>query len=620
MTTPFPLLNSATQSWIEGRFPDAEDWSRRALVQDPWLADGWDMLSALAERDGQDDLALTRIERSVALAGPSNAHFPWRKGVMLYRQGRHREAAAAIGRSIEIDSHNALTWFDAGIAMLSDNPDMAFLCLGRSAVLSPEFGLAHQELGKMLQTVGQTEGALRRFRRALLCRPLNPDSHNDLGKICYEHKKRAEALDHFKRALILDPGHGTSVSNAGVGTEALRAYGAALGWYERAVRIAPNDAHALSSLGNCLQVMGRLTEADAWLEKAASLAPHDAKIQYAAAQQRKIRAGDPGPAAWEKLAASLPQQNLEDRCYLHFALAKAYEDLGERERAFDHLLTANAAKRALVTYDEQATRAKLTRTQQIFTPDFLQRLQGQGDPAAQPVFILGMPRSGSTLVEQILASHPDVFGAGELTDLPDMIEAWAAERGLGWPDLAATLSPQDLGVMGRRYAAAQKTRGGPARLVTDKSPGNFWMIGLIHLMLPNAKIIHTRRDPVDTCLSCFAKLFQDVAFTYDLGDLGRHWRIYQRMMAHWHEVLPKGVLFDIDYEALVADQAEQTRRLLDYCGLAWNDSVLAFHKNQRPVNTASVRQVRNPIYTDSAGRWRPAPEKLAPLLDALAAP
>jgi tetratricopeptide (TPR) repeat protein len=619
MTSPFPLINSATQSWAAGRFPEAEDWSRRALVQDPWLADGWDILSALAERDGQDELALRRIERSITLAGLNNAHYPWRKGGMLYRQGRFKEAAAAIGRSIEIEPTNAIAWFDAGVAMQPDNPEMAFLCLGRSAVLSPEFGVAHQELGKILQAIGQSEGALRRFRRALICQPFNPDSHNDLGKYCYEHKKRAEALEHFKRALILDPSHGVSVGNAGLATQALRLFDIALCWYERAVQIAPQDADSLSNLGTCLQVMGRFKEADFWLEKAAAIAPHDAKIQYAVAQHRKIRADGPEIAAWEKLAASLPEQNLEDRSHIHFALAKAYEDLGDRDRAFDHLLTANQAKRAQVIYDEEATLAKLARTREIFTAEFLQRFKDAGDPSIQPVFILGMPRSGSTLVEQILASHPDVYGAGELTDLPEMIDGWATEHGVGWPDLAAQLTAQDMNALGGHYAAAQQGRGGAALRVTDKSPGNFWMIGLIHSMLPNAKIIHTRRDPVDTCLSCFSKLFQDVAFTYDLAELGRHWRIYDQMMVHWHEVLPAGVLFDIHYEELVADQEGQTRRLLDYCGLDWNESVLAFHKNERPVNTASVLQVRNPIYTESAGRWRPAADKLAPLLEALAA-
>jgi tetratricopeptide (TPR) repeat protein len=563
---------------------------------------------------------LAQIERAENLAGPANAHFPWRKGRLLYRQGRHKEAAAAIGHSIEIDSHNPIAWFDAGVALLSDNPDAAFFCLGRSALLSPELGMPHQELGKILHKIGQTDGALRRFRRALICQPFNPDSHNDLGKFHFEHAQRADALEHFKRALILAPGHAISVSNAGIAAKSQDSFDAALRWYERAVQVAPHDAICASSLGNFFQVLGRMEEAGVWLKKAGELAPWDAKIQYAAAQGRKILPGDPELAAWETLAASLPEQNLDDRSYLHFALAKAYEDLGERDRAFDHLLTANAARRALVTYDEEATRAKLERTMRIFTPDFMRRFAGKGDPSAQPVFILGMPRSGSTLVEQILASHPDVAAAGELTDLPEMIDAWAADHGTAWPDLAQDLSDQDLGVLGGRYAAAQKARGPAALRVTDKSPGNFWMIGLIHMMLPNAKIIHTRRDAVDTCLSCYSKMFQDIAFTYDLAELGRHWRIYDRMMAHWHEILPEGVLFDIQYEDLVADQEGQSRRLLDYCGLAWNDRVLTFHEHERPVTTASVLQVRRPIYQESSGRWRPAAEKLAPLIDALAAP
>jgi len=610
-------LGNAAFLFTQGRLSEAEHNCRLARIDAPHLADVYHLSSGIADQAGSHDEALAQIDRAIAIAG-RNPIYPWQKGNLLYRLGRRHEAVAMYGRCIELTPYQAERWYDAGVALLPDDPDRAFLCLGRAALLNPDFPLAHQELGKLLQNVSQNEGALRRFRRALICQPDNPDSRNDLGKFHFERRAFAEAITHFRWAAILDPANPVALRNLALALQSLKSFEEAVSWYHRAAGLEPSDAEHPAALGNCLQIMGRLDEAEPYLLQAGKLAPSDAKIQYALAHRRKMRREDPEIATLEALIGTVSEDDLDNRSYLHFALAKAYEDIGERDKSFDQLLAANKARRALVEYDEEASRAKLQRIRSAFTKDFIRAHAGAGDKSEHPVFILGMPRSGSTLVEQILASHPAIFGAGELSDLTDLTDALGEARGALYPEFAELLSSEDFAALGKRYAAAQRARGPQAARVTDKAPGNFWMAGLIHLILPNAKIIHTRRDPVDTCLSCFSKLFNDVAFTYDLRELGRYWRLYDAMMAHWHDVLPNNAILDLQYEDLVRDLPGQARRLVDHCGLEWSEDCLAFHKTERPVNTASVLQVRRPIYQESVGRWRPAAEKLKPLIDGLA--
>jgi hypothetical protein len=231
-----------------------------------------------------------------------------------------------------------------------------------------------------------------------------------------------------------------------------------------------------------------------------------------------------------------------------------------------------------------------------------------------------MPRSGTTLVEQILASHSLVTGAGELKDLSHTASSVKAKDGtlVPFPEFMPMLSPVELRRVGELYAAKLGRRAPGAERITDKMPSNFYFLGLIHLALPGAKIIHTSRSAVDTCVSCFSKLFAgEQSQTYDLGELGRYYRAYHGLMAHWREVLPEGAFLDVQYEDVVADIETQARRILDFCGLAWEPKVLEFHRNERPVRTASSSQVRKPIYGTSVARWRNYEKYLGPLLTEL---
>jgi hypothetical protein len=325
----------------------------------------------------------------------------------------------------------------------------------------------------------------------------------------------------------------------------------------------------------------------------------------------------------ETLAKDAASLDEDDRINLHFALGKAHADLEEHERSFAHLLQANALQRKKLKYDEAFTLGEIEHIGSVFDDELMRAKKRWGNPSYTPVFIIGMPRSGTSLIEQILASHPKVFGAGEVDAFGDAVaELCRTDGGQLFPALVRSLDRDRLRRLGANYLAAVRdivpAGLAPAR-VTDKMPGNFAFAGLIHLALPNARIIHARRDPIDTCLSCFSIGFTggSIHYSYDLGELGRYYRAYAALMAHWRKILPAGVMLDVQYEDVVDDLEGQARRIVAHCGLPWDERCLAFHATDRAVRTASAAQVRRPIYRSSVGRWRPRPELLQPLLDGL---
>jgi hypothetical protein len=311
-----------------------------------------------------------------------------------------------------------------------------------------------------------------------------------------------------------------------------------------------------------------------------------------------------------KVAQHIDSFPVGNRVNLHFALAKALKDVGDYETSFQHLIRGNALKGTQRPYDEAGTLKRWERIREALTADLIGDRAGQGDSSPAPVFILGMPRSGSTLVEQILASHPKIFGADELRFLSDMSESIE-----GFPESVRSLSKERLRELGGSYMRAVRRLAPSAERITDKRPINFIYAGMIPLILPNARIIHTRRDPRDIAVSCFS--VPSIGIPPTLAELGRYIRAYQTHMAHWREVLPQGVMMEVQYEDLVADLEVGARRMVAHCGLEWDDACLDFHKSQRAVRTPSAAQVRQPIYHSAIGRWRHYERQLKPLLDEL---
>jgi hypothetical protein len=334
----------------------------------------------------------------------------------------------------------------------------------------------------------------------------------------------------------------------------------------------------------------------------------------------RFKAGDRRLPGLQKLLSEVESLDVDNQIAAHFAMGKALGDLGQYHDAFRHLLKGNALKRRTIDYDEPQRLAMFENIRTKFSQDFMKAGSGGGDTSWSPIFIVGMPRSGTTLLEQVLASHSKVFGAGELETFKEAIAECVTSHGISpaYPDLAAALSRDQIRELGEIYTTRVRALAPEAERIVDKMPLNFAFVGLIHLALPNARFINMRRDPLDTCVSCFSLLFSgSQPFAYDLAELGRYYRGYEAVMEHWHKVLPPGAMIDVQYEDLVDDLEGAARRILRHCDLDWEDACRDFHDTKRAVRTASLMQVREPVYRRSIGTWRRYAEFLEPLGQAL---
>lgn len=467
-----------------------------------------------------------------------------------------------------------------------------------------------------LHHAGDFADAMAAYSRAIAQFPARVEPYLGSGAICLSDGRFDEALYWFERARAMAPNSAAALEGT-ANTLLLTARPAeALALFEKLQAVAPDSSGARYGAGEALKQLGRLPEARQALERAIALAPDVAHLHLALADFGRFVANDPRLAGLERLErrfASLPEA---DQCDLHFTLAKACDDLGRHQEAFDHWQAGNAIKRRHVAYDEAMYLGILRDLAAAFTPEVIAARRGVGEPSEVPVFVVGMPRSGTTLVEQIIASHPDAFGAGESMYLHQLLGQNFA--GADFPAHLSEVPNEALRKMGAFYAAHLRAKAPQAKRIVDKLPANFMLCGLIHLILPNAKIVHIKRDPLDTCLSCYANLFaQAIDYSYDLGELGRYYRAYGQLMDHWRAVLPPGAMLEVSYETLVGDFEPQARRIVEYCGLSWDPACLSFHKTKRVVHTLSSVQVREPVYARAIGRAAPYAAWLDPLREAL---
>ena len=492
--------------------------------------------------------------------------------------------------------------------------DEALAAQRRAADIDPGFAPAHYNMGNTLLGLGRAEEAVEAYRQAVSLAPSDANAHNNLGAALRELGRFEEAVAAHLRALELRPGHAPAANNLGIALREAGRPDEAEAAYRQAIALDPGFADAYANLGNALQEVGRLDDAKAAYRRAITLAPNQSADAYRNLVDLAPDAlDDRDVAALEALLAqpSLPEDQAMRLC---FALGQAYEHRQDFDRAFARFARGNHMKRATLTYDVAADEDRVDRLMASYPADRVARCADLGYADDTPIFVVGMPRSGTTLVEQILASHSLVFGGGELTEFGTAAARLAPALGGG---IAADPDGAALAALGEAYVAALRRRAPEARHITDKLPGNVFHVGLIALALPRVRIVYCVRDPVDTCLACYRKLFVIAhGFAYDLTDLGRYCRLTGRLMAHWQAVLP-GRILDVRYEDVVAHQERETRRLLDFCGLPWEDGCLAFHRTQRPVQTASAGQVRRALYSGAVRRWDRYRNHLEPLLEVL---
>jgi tetratricopeptide (TPR) repeat protein len=491
--------------------------------------------------------------------------------------------------------------------------------IGKAIALEATVPLYHRNLGEICRRLGRLAEAIAAGERAAALAPDDLEAHYNLGLAYTDSGRQQEAIRCYRRALELHPGHNLSWNNLGAALEKSDDKPGAAKAYAQAVAIDPRHAEAQNNLGAISSEEGGLEKARHCFEAAIAAKPGFVEAHYNLSSLKTYTAADPHLAQLEALAAQSASLPVAARIRYHFALGKALEDVGEHDRAFAAYAEGNRLQHDLLPHDEAQAEALLARIKETFSRDFLGkpcRPLPAGLTKKTPIFIVGMPRSGTTLIEQILASHPAVHGAGELGDLHEVIHgAPGATSGQPFTAWAPQLADDDFPALGESYLERVWRLSPEAACITDKMPANFFYLGMLRRMLPQAKIIHAMRDPMDSCFSCFSRLFNDtMGFAYDLDTLGRYYVRYMQLMEHWQATLPEGAILDVRYEEVVADVEGQARRMLAYCGLPWDEACLDFHKNKRPVKTASVAQVRKPIYTTSVARWQRFGPHLEPLL------
>lgn len=462
----------------------------------------------------------------------------------------------------------------------------------RADTARPETARSHYRRGLVLQQRGDLAAAIAEFAAAAELAPNHFETHETLGNLLYLTRRRDDAGVAFRKAAAAQPRSTGGRIAAAKAQFIADDFAAAEVSARRAVALDPRHAEANRMLGTILAASGRFDEAAGYFERAIDVDPLPVAALYELLRSRRIT---PADAIWiDKAEQCVAAETLirQQRMALHFALGKAYDDLGDYAAAMRHFDSANAIRHHGEPLDRGMMADRIDQVIARFTPDFIAAHRDQGSQDETPVFIVGMPRSGTTLIEQIVSSHPAVAAGGELPFWNHCGPRWL-EGHIAIDQAAGECIAMLRGI------------SGDAHRVIDKNPFNFFWLGLIHLALPRARIIHCRRHPIDTCLSIYTTHFTTrMEFASDRGDLVFAYRQYQRAMDHWRAVLPAGCLMDMQYEALVSDREAAARRLVEFSGLPWDARCLHPERNRRVVRTASVWQVRQPIYTSSVARWR----------------
>lgn len=542
-------------------------------------------------------------------------------GNARYHRGRFAAADAAYAAALELkpDYAKALSNRSHTRRELKDL-DAAAELARRAVLTDPDYPKAHNALACVLLEREDIDGAAGAVRKALALQPRYPEGLVTLSNVLRRDGRFDEAERAARDALALAPGMTDARIVLGLALRDTEDFAGAAAAFRAALAERPDSPDAKIGLAMTLNNLGRRDEAEPLLRDALATDPD--RCDGWRSLVESITIADPEQPEMRRLRALWASENLTEtnRIELAFALGKACEDLADFPAALVWYREGNDRKRATLDYDVADDVARLERVRAAFDRETMDRLAGGGDPDPLPIFILGMPRSGTTLAEQILAAHPAVHGGGERSDLGRLVSL-AHLPGLpdaAFPDWVSALRPPHCAQIGRAYLDALRPLAPAAERITDKMPANFVFVPLIRLVLPGATIVHCRRDARDTCVSCYSKLFtRGQEFSYDLADLAAYHTAYREMTAAWEALLPDGAVFAHDYEALVADPEPAVRRLLDHCGLPFDETCLRFFEHDRPVHTASLHQVRKPFYTTSVGRWRRFGDGLAPLLDGL---
>jgi Flp pilus assembly protein TadD len=571
------------------------------------------------DRFVKDNPAEAAVRLQALLAQDTHNAEGWRLlGRALRQLGRDDEAAEAEIQSVRATAYEPEMIAIAGAMAKNDLPRAEALLRGR--LRGQPFDVAAIRLmAELAARIGRLGDAETLLRRALELAPGFVAARANLATLLYKQNRFADAVAELDRVLESGDANASSRNLLAVALGKIGDYEEALRLYEELTPAFPDHPKLWMSYGHILKTVGRQDDSIAAYRRALATKPEFGEVWWSLANLKTVQFSDDDVAVMERALAG--ELDPDDRLHLHFALGKAFGDAGDAARAFEHFARGNALRKDELGHDPDALSAQVDLTIATLTPEFLAARAGWGDPSPDPVFILGLPRAGSTLVEQILSCHSQVEGTMELPDMPYLAAREARAQGLlarEWPTAVASMDAEKLAALGAEFlerTRVQRKTGKPFYI--DKLPNNWAYAGFIHLILPNAKIIDARRHPLDCCFSNFRQHFaKGQAFTYDLEHIGRYYADYVRAMDHYDRVLP-GRIHRVIHERLLDDPETEVRAMLDYLGLPFEDACLAFHTSNRPVRTASSEQVRRPINRDGVGQWLPFEPWLGPLRAAL---
>lgn len=639
------LIQTGFEHHRAGRLREAEAIYRSILQQQPRHPDALHLLGVMAHQIGRNETAVELIEDAIKV-NPNEPDFFNNCGEAYRALHQYDLAIARYQQALAIKPDFAGARNNLGNA-LKDMGRMedAISCYQQTLTTDPGFVMAHNNLGIALKELGRTEQAINHFKQAIAIMPAYAEAHNNLGNALQDLGRPGDAVSHYQQAIAVMPGYAEAHSNLGNALRALGRAEEAITQYKQAIAINPDFAMAHNNLGIALDELGRPEQSIPCYERAIAIKPDYAdaghnlgfalqelgRTDAAVHRYEQVLAVKPDYAAVHlHLSMLIPgQQRItvieqllnnpslsdNDNALYQFALGNIYDNTKKYDEAFKHYKKANDLKRKTISYDSKYFSDYAGRLMASYSKNIFQNETVRGSDSGLPVFITGLPRSGTTLVEQIISSHPQVFGAGELESIAGIEKKIAVSLAASgsYPESMSSCNDAIANEFTELYLKELKSLSRDATRITNKDPGNFHRIGLIKMLFPKARIIHCRRNAMDTCTSIYFNHFtKGNEYAFDLDELGKYYLDYQRLMAHWEDLFPSEIL-TVQYEELVMNQENISRRLVDHIGLDWDERCLDFHMNKRAVRTASSAQVRRPIYNSSINRWQHYEKHLAPL-------
>lgn len=581
------LSNLGIAYYDAKHYAQAEECHQRALAINPQLSASLNNMGSIYRAYDQTQEAITFYQAAIAIS-PQFVEPLNNLGALLLQQQKFRQALNYLSQVIRLVPSYADAQCNIGLASLGlEQCDNALFHFEKALQLKRDYAEAYYGIAKAHLHQHRFIEAEYAVRKAIAIKPQQVEFYQLLAEIYQEQSDYRQALMYLDHALHIDS----------------------------------TCASSYLSKGSVLMEMGETVKAEEYFLKSAADPNIDTQVlaHYSLVQLHKVK---PDNSSLHHLLSLIKNQSVSQSKleYAYFALGKCHDDVGEWAKSFEYFSLGCHIKRTRISYNSAAQIEFTNKLMHSFTQQTIEYLQTFTNPSALPIFIVGMPRSGTTLVEHILSSHSQVYGAGELKYLTNLIHQPVKHQQttLFYPENVQQFSPELCYAIADNYLSYLHRFSSEASRITNKMPHNFIAIGLIHALFPNAKIIHVERNPFDTCLSCYTKLFnQGQLYSYDLTELGQYYQCYERIMNHWRHILPSNAWLDIKYETLVNLFDEEARRLIDFCGLPWEQACLTFYQSKRQVRTASFAQVRQPVYTSSVERWRRYERQLAPLIQAL---